>query len=178
MPFEFISTMLDGVILIEPKSFADNRGEFSELFKQSEFVQNGIDKPFVQTNFSVSNKGVLRGLHFQKDPNAQAKLVYVVSGSAFDVAVDIRKDSPYYGKWISVTLSSEKRNMIYIPEGFAHGFMALEDNTKLTYNCTAEYSPEHEGGLVWNDPAIGIKWPIAELIVIERDAQFPTLEQL
>ncbi|MEO6077498.1 MAG: dTDP-4-dehydrorhamnose 3,5-epimerase, partial [Candidatus Andersenbacteria bacterium] len=120
MPFEFISTTLDGVMLVEPKSFEDNRGEFSELFKQSEFVQHGIDKPFVQTNFSVSKKGVLRGLHFQHEPMVQAKLVYVLSGSAFDVAVDIRKDSPYYGKWISVTLSSEKRNMIYVPEGFAH----------------------------------------------------------
>ena len=178
MPFEFIPTTLDGVMLIEPKSFSDTRGEFSELFKQSEFTQNGITKPFVQTNFSISKKGVLRGLHFQKDPQAQAKLVHVVSGSAFDVAVDIRKDSPYYGKWISVTLSSEKRNMIYVPEGFAHGFMALEDDTRLVYNCTAEYSPEHEGGLAWNDPAVGIKWPIAEPIVIERDAQFPTLEQL
>ncbi len=175
MPFEFISTTFDGVMLIEPKSFTDNRGEFSELYKQSDFVQKGLNKPFVQTNFSVSKKGVLRGLHFQINSHAQAKLLYVVSGSAFDVAVDIRKDSPSYGKWISVTLSSEKRNMIYIPEGFAHGVLALEDNTKLMYNCTAEYSSEHERGIVWNDPAIAIAWPIKNPVIAERDANFPTL---
>ena len=178
MPFEFTPTTLDGVLLVQPKTFPDNRGEFSELFKQSEFTKNGITKPFVQTNFSISRKGVLRGLHFQADPMAQAKLVYVVSGSAFDVAVDIRKDSPFYGKWISITLSSEKRNMIYIPEGFAHGFLALEDNTKLMYNCTAEYSPEHERGLRWDDPALNIMWPIANPIIADRDAKYPTLENV
>lgn len=178
MPFEFISTTLDGVMLIQPKSFPDDRGEFAELYKHSDFVRGGIIKDFVQTNFSLSKQGVLRGLHYQAEPAAQAKLVQVVAGSAFDVAVDIRKDSPTFGKWVSVTLTAKERNMIYIPEGFAHGFLALEDNTKLMYNCTAEYSPEHERGIVWNDPDLAITWPNTAPILTERDAQFPTIAQL
>ena len=178
MPFEFIETTLDGVLIIQPKTFPDNRGDFSEVYKHSDFLSAGIKKHFVQTNVSTSKKGVLRGMHYQTEPASQAKLLQVVSGSGFDVAVDIRKDSPTFGKWISVTLTANQKNMIYIPEGFAHGFLALEDNTKLVYNCTAEYSPEHERGLRWDDPALNIMWPIGNPIIADRDAQYPTLENI
>lgn len=178
MPFEFIETTLDGVILIQPKTFPDNRGEFAELYKYSEFAQAGIVQHFVQTNFSKSKKGVLRGLHYQADPMAQGKLVQVLKGSVFDVAVDIRKDSATYKKWIGVTLTADQKNMLYIPEGFAHGFCALEDDTYFAYNLTKEYSPEHERGLRWDDPALEITWPVTEPIIAGRDAQYPTLDSI
>lgn len=177
MPFEFIETVLSGVVLIQPKSFPDERGEFAELYKHSDFAKAGIDVNFVQANYSISKKGVLRGLHYQESPAGQGKLVQVLTGSAFDVAVDIRQDSPTFGRWVSVTLSADRKNMIYIPEGFAHGFCALEDDTKLMYNCSSEYSPEHERGIIWNDSTIGITWPIENPIIAERDAKFPTLEK-
>ena len=178
MPFEFIATTLTGVVIIQPKTFPDNRGEFTELYKYSEFKKASIEEQFVQTNFSKSKKGVLRGLHYQADPVAQGKLVQVLHGSVFDVAVDIRKDSDTYGKWIGVTLTTDRKNMLYIPEGFAHGFCAMEDDTHVVYNCTNEYSPEHERGLLWNDPMINIAWPITEPIIADRDAAFPTLSAI
>lgn len=176
MPFEFQKTDIDGVIVVQPKVFPDNRGEFAEVYKHSDFVAGGIPDAFVQTNYSKSKKGVLRGMHYQLAPMAQAKLVLVTVGSIFDVAVDIRKNSVTYGKWIGVTLTSELKNMLYIPEGFAHGFCVLEDNTQVIYNCSREYSPDHERGIIWHDSTIGIIWPITDPILAERDAGYPILE--
>lgn len=176
MPFEFQKTDIEGVWLIQPRMFPDERGEFAELYKRSDFAAAGIDDTFVQTNYSRSIKGVLRGMHYQLPPAAQAKLVRVTNGSVFDVAIDIRKNSPTYGKWVGATLTAAQKNMLYIPEGFAHGFCALEDDTQMVYNCSREYSPEHERGIVWNDPAIGITWPIEQPILAERDANYPTLQ--
>ncbi|HSX24980.1 MAG TPA: dTDP-4-dehydrorhamnose 3,5-epimerase [Candidatus Andersenbacteria bacterium] len=179
MPFEFIATTLDGVMIVQPKTFPDDRGEFAELYKYSEFKDAGIEKPFLQTNFSRSKKNVLRGLHYQIEPAAQGKLVQAVAGAIFDVAVDIRKDSSTFGKWIGVTLTAERKNMLFIPEGFAHGFFVLEDDSQVVYNCTSnEYSPEHERGLLWNDPTVNISWPIGDPILNTRDGQFPTLDSI
>lgn len=177
MPFEFSSTRLPGVIEITTRVFPDDRGEFAELFQSSAFRSNGVDISLKQINYSKSKKAVLRGLHYQLSPKSQGKIVHVMSGSGFDVAVDIRKGSPTYGKWVGVTLSAEKKNMLYIPQGFAHGFCSLEDDTVLVYYCTDEYSPDHERGVVWNDPALNITWPLESPILAERDASYPTLEQ-
>lgn len=176
MPFEFQKTDLEGVVIIQPKLFPDERGEFAEMYKYSDFVAAGITDRFAQTNYSKSMKGVLRGMHYQLAPMAQAKLVRVTAGSVYDVAIDIRENSPTYGKWVGVTLTSELKNMLYIPEGFAHGFCALEDGTQMVYNCSREYSPEHERGIIWNDPAINITWPITNPILAQRDASYPKLE--
>lgn len=178
MPFEFQKTDIEGVMSIQPRLFPDERGEFAEMYKYSDFAAVGITDRFVQTNYSKSVKGVLRGIHYQLPPAAQAKLVRVTAGSVFDVAVDIRTDSPTYGKWVGVTLTSELKNMLYIPEGFAHGFCALEDGTQVVYNCSKEYSPEHERGIIWNDPVINIAWPITKPILANRDASYPRLENV
>ncbi len=177
MPFEFQPTELEGVILVTSKVFPDERGEFAELYQGSAFEKGGINASFVQVNYSKSKKNVVRGLHYQLHPKAQGKLVQVSRGSIFDVAVDIRKNSPTYGKWVGVTLSASQRNMLYIPQGFAHGFCSLEEDAEVVYYCTQEYSPEHERGIVWNDPAIGIEWGVETPIVSERDATYPSLEQ-
>lgn len=177
MPFEFFPTKLTGVIEIQPRLFIDDRGEFAELFQSSAFGRNQLDISLKQINYSKSKKNVLRGLHYQLPPKSQGKLVHVMSGSGFDVAVDIRKDSPTYGTWIGATLSAEQKNMLYIPPGFAHGFCSLEDDTVLVYYCTDEYSPDHERGIIWNDSNINITWPIANPILADRDASYPTLEQ-
>lgn len=177
MPFEFQKTELEGVVVITSRVFPDERGEFAELYKRSDFITGGIDAQFVQVNYSKSKKNVLRGLHYQLSPKAQGKLVQVSQGSVFDVAVDIRKDSVTYGKWVGVTLSKEKKNMLYIPQGFAHGFCALEEDTEVVYYCTDEYSPEHERGIVWNDEALAIAWPIENPLISERDATYPVLAQ-
>lgn len=177
MPFEFKKTEIEGVIVIQPKVFPDARGEFTEVYKYSDFAAAGIVDRFVQTNYSKSIKGVLRGMHYQIAPVSQAKLIRVSTGSVFDVAVDIRKNSATYGKWVGVTLTAELKNILYIPEGFAHGFCALEDDTQVIYNCSQEYSPEHERGIIWNDPTIGISWPIQNPMLAERDAAYPLLEK-
>ena len=176
MPFEFQKTKLEGVIVVMPIIFPDERGEFAELYQHSAFANAGIDARFVQINYSKSKKDVIRGLHYQLPPKAQGKLVQVSSGSAFDVAVDIRKNSLTYGNWIGVTLTAKEKNMLYIPPGFAHGFCALEEDTEFVYYCTEEYSKEHERGILWNDPVIVIQWPIGSPIVSERDAMYPLLE--
>ncbi|MEK7499192.1 MAG: dTDP-4-dehydrorhamnose 3,5-epimerase, partial [Patescibacteria group bacterium] len=168
MPFEFQKTKLEGVIIVTPKVFPDERGEFAEFFKHSEFAAAGIDVNFVQVNYSKSKKDVVRALHYQIPPKAQGKLVHVSHGSVFDVAVDIRKESVTYGQWVGVTLTAKEKNMLYIPPGFAHGFCALEEDSELVYYCTEEYSKEHERGIVWNDPAIGIEWPVNSPIISER----------
>lgn len=176
MPFTFKRLQIPDVVLIEPKMFSDDRGFFLESFKESEFASNGIDKKFIQDNFSHSIYGVLRGLHYQKIPKAQAKLVTVLSGKIFDVAVDIRKNSPTYGKWIGEILSAEDHKLIYIPEGFAHGFCVLSQEADVSYKVNNEYSPEHETGIIWNDPKINISWPIKNPTISNKDNELLTLE--
>lgn len=176
MPFQFRRLDIPEVILIEPKVFKDQRGFFIETYKLSEFKENGIDYEFVQDNHSKSIKGVLRGLHYQLNPKAQGKLVRVLRGRIFDVAVDIRKGSPHYGQWVGVELSEENKKMLWVPPGFAHGVVALDDGTEILYKVTAEYSPENDRGILWNDPDIGIKWPIDTPILSEKDAKQPFLK--
>ena len=176
MPFTFKRLQIPDVILIEPKMFSDDRGFFSEFYKESDFVPNGINKKFIQDNFSHSIHGVIRGLHYQKIPKAQAKLVTVLSGKIFDVAVDIRKNSPTYGKWIGEILSADDHKLIYIPEGFAHGFCVLSQEADVSYKVNNEYSPENEKGIIWNDPKINISWPIKNPIISNKDNELLTLE--
>ena len=178
MPFTFKRLEIPDVIVIEPKSFSDDRGFFLESFKESEFISNGINKKLVQDNISHSTRGVLRGLHFQKNPKPQAKLVTVIKGKIFDVAVDIRKNSPTYGKWVSQILSEEEHNLLYVPEGFAHGFCVLSEEADVYYKVSNEYSSEHEDGIVWNDPNLNISWPLTDVIVSDKDKQLPLLENL
>ena len=149
---------IQGLCLIEPAVYGDARGYFMETYNQNDMKAEGLDMVFVQDNQSMSSKGVLRGLHFQKD-HPQGKLVRVVRGEVFDVAVDIRKDSETYGKWAGVTLSAENKKQFYVPEGFAHGFLVLSDEAEFCYKCTDFYHPEDEGGVAFDDPAIGIQWP-------------------
>ena len=156
--FKFEETKIKGVWIIHPQIFIDNRGSFMETYKKDEFVAHGIDKDFVQDNQSSSSKGVLRGLHFQKE-HTQGKLVRVTEGTVFDVAVDLRPSSETFGKWVGVTLSAKEGNQLYIPEGFAHGFLVLSETAKFVYKCTDTYHKESEGGIPWNDPDIGIEWP-------------------
>jgi len=178
MPFTFERLAIPEVILVEAKSFPDERGFFLENFKESDFLKNGINTRFVQDNFSHSVKGVLRGLHYQKNPKAQAKLVIALRGEIFDVAVDIRKGSPTYGKWIGEILSENNHKLLYIPKGFAHGFCVLSEEADVLYKVTQEYSPEDEMGIIWNDPEINITWPIDKPILHEKDSQLPFLKNI
>lgn len=167
---------IEGVVEITPRIFADSRGAFLETFSAKNFAEAGITETFVQDNQSMSKKGVIRGLHLQKPPYAQAKLVSVVTGKALDVAVDLRKDSPTYGQHITCLLDAEKRNLFFIPVGFAHGFVALEEGTIFTYKCSNYYHKESEGGLLWNDPALGIDWGVENPIISEKDEVLPLLQ--
>lgn len=176
MPFEFIPLEIPEVILIKPRIFADERGFFLESYKQSEFAKAGINFNFVQDNQSMSKRGVLRGLHYQLEPKAQGKLVRCIKGKIWDVAVDIRKGSPTFAKWVALELSEENKFMLWIPPGFAHGFVALEDS-EIIYKCTAEYDPTLDRGIIWNDPDIGITWPISDPILSEKDAKLPRLNK-
>ena len=180
MPFEFQTQRISGPVIIQPRVFGDERGFFMESFKASDFQKAGLETEFRQDNHSRSSRGVLRGLHYQLHPHAQGKLVRVIRGRAVDVAVDIRKGSSTFGQHIMVELSEENQTMFWIPVGFAHGFLALEDNTEFLYKTTDEYHPELERGLLYNDPALGIDWPIpeSERIVAKRDLEFPTLDGL
>ena len=178
MPFSFFSGELPGLVIIEPRVFPDDRGFFLETFKESDFTPAGISGPFVQDNHSRSSRGVLRGLHFQKEPHAQGKLVRVSRGVAWDVAVDLRNSSPAYGKWTALELSEDNQRMVYIPPGFAHGFLALEDDTELQYKCTAEYNGDADAGVRWDDPDIAIDWPFTDVIVSEKDMSLPYLKDL
>lgn len=178
--FNFIKTSIDGVTIIEPTVFGDARGYFMETYSKRDFAEGGIDVDFVQDNESRSRKGVLRGLHFQKK-NPQGKLVRVIEGEVFDVAVDLRKNSPTFGKWEGVVLSAENKKQFYIPEGFAHGFVVLSETAAFVYKCTRFYDPKDEGGLMWNDPAVGIKWPVGdgfEPLLSEKDTKNPLLKDL
>jgi len=178
MPFTFRPTQLPGVVIIEPKVFADDRGFFVETYKRSEFVAAGIDVDFVQENHSKSVRGTLRGLHFQRAPKAQAKLVRAIEGEVFDVVVDIRRGSPTFGRWEAVRLSAENRRSVYVPAGYAHGFCVTSAEAQVVYKTSAEYAPELEGGLRWDDPALAIPWPITGPILSPRDGRWPNLGDL
>lgn len=168
-----IKTDIEGVIIIEPKVFGDDRGYFFESFSQKEFEEKVCKTTFVQDNESKSKYGVLRGLHFQKPPYAQAKLVRVVKGKVLDVAVDIRKDSPTFGKHVTIELSEENKRQLFIPKGFAHGFAVLSEEAVFQYKCDNYYTPQAEGGILWNDPALNIDWklPIEDVILSEKDKE-------
>ena len=167
-----IETAIPGVLIIEPRVFGDSRGFFMETWNAAGFAGAGLDLTFVQDNHSRSQKGVLRGLHFQ-NPGPQGKLVRVTHGAVYDVAVDLRAASPTFGQWVGVELSAENKRMFWVPEGFAHGFLTLADDTDFLYKCTAPYAPQSEFTLAWNDPAVGIEWPVAGLdpIISEKDAR-------
>ena len=173
-----ISTGIEGLIVIEPQVFGDERGYFMETYNQEAFAKAGLCMTFVQDNQSISGKGVLRGLHFQtKYP--QGKLVHVISGRVYDVGVDLRADSPTYGQYASAELTGENKKMLYIPEGFAHGFLVLSDQAVFTYKCTNLYRPEYDAGIIYNDSDIGINWPLKgqKLILSEKDKSLPTLKE-
>lgn len=176
----FTSTPIAGLQVIEPRVFGDERGYFFESYKKNEFAEHGITEEFVQDNQSFSQKNIVRGLHFQAPPMAQSKLVRIVQGEVFDVAVDIRPDSPTFGKWFGITLSEENKKMFYIPVGFAHGFCVTSETAVLTYKCSQLYSVEHERGIKWDDPAIGIDWPVDSTTVTlsDKDGKLPTLEEI
>ena len=178
MGFIFKKLDISDVILIEPKIYFDNRGFFYEGFRQSVFILNGISDKFIQRNFSHSNKHVIRGLHFQQNPKAQSKLVSVIKGEIFDVAVDIRKNSPTYGRWIGEILSEKNHRSLYIPEGFAHGFCVLSEYADVVYDVNNEFSSENDGGIIWNDASINISWPVKEPILSEKDKSLPLLKKL
>ncbi|MBR1735829.1 MAG: dTDP-4-dehydrorhamnose 3,5-epimerase [Firmicutes bacterium] len=170
---------IEGLFVIEPTVFGDNRGYFMETYNRNDFHEEGLDMVFVQDNQSMSTKGVLRGLHFQKE-FPQGKLVRVVRGTVFDVAVDLRQNSKTYGKWFGVELSAENKKQFYISEGFAHGFVVLSDEAEFVYKCTDFYHPNDEGGVLWNDPDIGIKWPIpegVEPVLSEKDKMWKGLKE-
>ena len=174
MPFSFTPCPITGLVEIQPKVFGDPRGYFFEYYSQRDFGAAGLSVSFVQDNQSLSAKGTLRGLHYQKT-HPQGKLVRAIHGEVFDVAVDIRRDSPTRGRWHGVILSGEKQNQFYIAPGFAHGFLALTDGAVFAYKCTDFYYPEDEAGIIWNDPAFGIKWPDMgmEYIISDRDKKLP-----
>ena len=181
--FTFTPTDIPGVIIVDAKVYGDSRGYFTETYKKPDFVAGGIDVDFVQDNQSMSTKGVLRGLHFQIE-HPQAKLVRVVRGSVFDVAVDLRPDSPTRGRWVGVVLSADNHRQLFIPRGFAHGFLVLSDVAEFCYKCDDVYHPNDEGGLMWNDPALGIEWPPLEgcdafdpalLVLSDKDLRYDPL---
>lgn len=181
--FKKIDTEIEGVCIIEPTVFGDNRGYFMETYSKIDFAEIGITTEFVQDNQSKSKKGVLRGLHFQKE-NTQAKLVRCIKGEVFDVAVDLRPSSKTYGKWVGVIISEENKKMFMIPKGFAHGFLVLSDEAEFCYKCDDYYNHDAEGGLQWNDPDINIQWPeipnmkLEDYLTSEKDSKWPSLKEL
>ena len=181
--FTFTKTAIDGVIIVDVRSYGDARGYFMETYKRSDFVAGGIGADFVQDNQSASAKGVLRGLHYQIH-HPQSKLVRVVEGAVFDVAVDLRSGSATYGKWVGAELSVENRRQLFIPRGFAHGFLVLSERAVFCYKCDDVYHPDDEGGIMWNDPTIGIQWPamhgdavfdVEKVVLSQKDQKHPTL---
>ena len=177
MPFIFTPLEIPEVVLVQPKVFVDDRGYFFEAYKQSEFFIAGIPE-FVQDNYSLSKQGTLRGLHFQLPPKTQGKLIRVIEGSIYDVAVDIRKNSLTFGKWVGYELTAENNLSLYVPEGFAHGFVVLSELAKVLYKTTKEYSPEHEGYIKWDDPTIAIDWKIKNPILSTKDSNAPMFKDL
>jgi dTDP-4-dehydrorhamnose 3,5-epimerase len=178
MPFEFRRLEIPDVILVRARSFEDERGFFMEVYKRSEFVAHGVPATFVQDNLSRSTRrGVLRGLHYQRDPKAQGKLVMVLRGRIWDVAVDIRRGSPTYGRYVAIHLSDEGRNLLYVPPGFAHRFCVLSDGADVLYKCTEEYAQELDRGIRWDDPDLAIPWPVQDPILSGKDTAWPTLRE-
>ncbi len=176
---EFIKTTLKDAYLIKPQVFGDNRGFFLESYSKKKFEKEGIDAEFVQDNHSKSEKkGTLRGLHFQAPPYTQAKLIRVVKGKILDVIVDLRRDSETFGQWEAFEISAENFQMLFVPRGFAHGFMTIEDNTEVLYKADNFYEPSHEGGIAWNDSDLKINWPLENPILSERDSKWPNLKNL
>ncbi len=178
MPAQFTPGPLEGLWMIEPQVFTDERGFFMETYRESEFLRAGIVERFVQDNHSYSRHGVMRGLHFQFGPKAQGKLVRVVRGRVWHVAVDLRTDSPSYRKWHALELSAENRRMLYLPPGFAHGLLTLSEEAEVVYKCTAEYDKSNDGGLRWDDPELAIDWPFRNVILSQKDATLPYLKEL
>ena len=177
--FDFYKTSIEGVYIIEPTKFGDNRGYFMETYNKKDFIEAGLNVDFVQDNESKSSKGVLRGLHFQTK-HSQGKLVKVTKGEVFDVAVDLRDGSPTYGQWEGIILSEDNKKQFYIPEGFAHGFLVLSEEAIFNYKCTDFYYPEYEGGILWNDEEIGIEWPldlVKEVILSDKDKKHKKLSE-
>ncbi|OGW69636.1 MAG: dTDP-4-dehydrorhamnose 3,5-epimerase [Nitrospirae bacterium RIFCSPLOWO2_01_FULL_62_17] len=174
---KFVETNLKAVVLVEPEVFEDPRGYFLETYHAGRYAEGGIAGPFVQDNFSHSVRGTLRGLHYQLK-HAQGKLVMALEGRIFDVAVDIRKGSPTFGQWVGVELSGENKRQLYIPPGFAHGFCVLSDTAAVLYKCTDVYAPQDERGIVWNDPAIAITWPVAAPLLSRKDQAYPRLADM
>ncbi|MEW6586873.1 MAG: dTDP-4-dehydrorhamnose 3,5-epimerase [Nitrospirota bacterium] len=178
MPFTFKTLDIRGLVLVKPRIFGDSRGFFMETYRYSDFARMGITESFVQDNHSRSSRNVLRGLHFQRNPNAQGKLVQCVTGNIFDVAVDIRKGSPSFGRWAGAELSGDDRKMLYVPPGFAHGFLVLSESADVIYKCTKEYAPHDDRGIIWNDPDIAVAWPVKNPIVSEKDGRLPLLKDV
>lgn len=176
MPFEFEKLPLAGAVLVKPRVFSDARGFFVETYKKAEFAASGISAEFVQDNHSKSSKGVLRGLHYQRGAAAQGKLVRCTAGAILDVGVDIRQGSPTFGRWLSAELTAANAHMLYLPPGFAHGFLVLSETAEMIYKCTTEYAPAQEGGIIWNDPEIGVKWGVETPLLSARDAALPSLK--
>jgi len=176
--FNFKKLQISDVVLITPQNFSDSRGYFLESFKESEFNSFGISTQFVQDNQSASKKGVLRGLHYQINPKAQAKLVSVIKGKIFDVAVDIRQNSPTFGMWVGEILSGDNHKLLYVPKGFAHGFCVISDEANVIYKVNQEYSPQHDRGIIWNDPQLNISWPINNPNVSKKDDELPLLKNI
>jgi len=177
MPFTFTPTELPDVLLIEPRVFGDDRGFFFESYKQSDFERAGFHWSFVQENHSRSSAGILRGLHYQHAPFGQAKLVRAIVGEIYDVAVDIRRDSPTFGRWVGVNLSQTNRRLLYIPPWCAHGFCVISEDAEVIYKTTLEYRPDAERGIRWDDPTLHITWPRRDLTMSERDRNWPTLAE-
>ncbi|MBA3348953.1 MAG: dTDP-4-dehydrorhamnose 3,5-epimerase [Actinobacteria bacterium] len=175
MPFQFRPLEIPAVILIEARAFDDERGFFMETYQRTAFSEADIPGPFVQDNYSHSTRGVFRGLHYQNPPMAQGKLVQAISGEILDVAVDIRKGSPTFGEYVTATLSHKNHRLLFVPAGFAHGFCSLSDEADVVYKVTNEYSPQHDRGILWSDPAIGLDLPIAEPLLSQKDRELPML---
>jgi len=172
-----LPTSLNGVFIIEPRIFEDARGCFLETYHQKKYEEAGIDRIFVQDNLSYSVRNTLRGLHYQ-NKHAQAKLVQVIKGSVYDVAVDIRKGSPTFGQWAGAELNDENRRQMFVPEGFAHGFCVLSETAYVSYKCSDLYAPDDEGGILYSDPDIGIEWPMSDFLLSDKDSQYPCLNDV
>jgi dTDP-4-dehydrorhamnose 3,5-epimerase len=177
VPFTFETAALPGVVIIEPRVFADGRGFFMETYKHSDFAAAGLPAAFVQQNHSRSVRGTLRGLHLQREPKAQGKLVRAIEGEIFDVAADVRPDSPTFRQWIGVVLSAENRRSLFVPAGYAHGFCVLSAEAQVIYMTTEEYAPELEWGIRWDDPTLAIDWPVTAPVLSPRDSRWPWLER-
>jgi dTDP-4-dehydrorhamnose 3,5-epimerase len=176
MPFEFEKLNLNGLVLVKPRVFADERGFFVESYKKSEFSKAGITEDFVQDNHSRSGRGVLRGLHYQRGAAAQGKLVRCTAGAILDIGVDIRRGSPGFGRWASAELTAANAHMLYVPPGFAHGFLVLSETAEIMYKCTAEYAPSADAGIIWNDPDIAADWGVKDPLLSPKDRALPRLK--